>query len=105
MLGAREMRDVRDRIVYEDNHFICINKRVGELVQGDATGDRSLVSVLQEYIAQRDGKRGLAFVQPVHRIDRPVSGAVLFAKTSKGLSSACGAANLLGGDGGAASGT
>lgn len=86
MLDAGEMRDVALRILYEDNHYICLNKRVGELVQGDATGDRALVNVLQEYIGQRDSKAGLAFVQPVHRIDRPVSGAVLFAKTSKGLS-------------------
>lgn len=85
MLSPREMRDVGARILYEDNHYICINKRIGELVQGDATGDVALVNVLQEYIAQRDGKPGLAFVQPVHRIDRPVSGAVIFAKTSKGL--------------------
>lgn len=85
MLSPHEMRDVSSRILYEDNHYISVNKRIGELVQGDATGDVSLLNVLQEYIAQRDGKPGLAFVQPVHRIDRPVSGAVIFAKTSKGL--------------------
>lgn len=85
MLDAREMREVSSRILYEDNHYICLNKRIGELVQGDETGDRALVDVLREYIAQRDGKPGLAFVQAAHRIDRPVSGAVLFAKTSKGL--------------------
>lgn len=85
MLNPREMRDVDSRILYEDNHYVFINKRIGELVQGDATGDISLVELLQEYIAQRDGKPGLAFVQPVHRIDRPVSGVVMFAKTSKGL--------------------
>lgn len=76
------------RIVYEDNHYLAYNKAIGELVQGDRTGDVSLVEALTEFIRQRDAKPGNAFMQVIHRIDRPVSGVVLFAKTSKGLARA-----------------
>lgn len=75
-----------DRILYEDNHFIAINKRCGEIVQADKTGDESLLETVKGFIKQRDGKPGRVFLEVTHRIDRPVSGVVLFAKTSKGLS-------------------
>ena len=73
------------RILYEDNHYIALNKLCGELVQGDETGDEPLVDAVRSYIRIREQKPGEAFVQVAHRIDRPVSGVVLFAKTSKGL--------------------
>lgn len=73
-------------ILYEDNHLIAINKRVGEIVQGDKTGDEPLSNVIARYIAVRDKKPGEAFIGVPHRLDRPVSGVSLFAKTSKGLS-------------------
>ena len=73
------------RILYEDNHLLAVNKLVGELVQGDRTGDACLLEALKAFIAQRDKKPGNVFLNPIHRIDRPVSGVVLFAKTSKGL--------------------
>jgi 23S rRNA pseudouridine1911/1915/1917 synthase len=73
-------------ILYEDNHLIVVNKRCGEIVQGDKTGDTTLVDRVKEFIALRDNKPGNVFLGVVHRIDRPTSGAVIFAKTSKGLS-------------------
>jgi 23S rRNA pseudouridine1911/1915/1917 synthase len=72
-------------IIYEDNHLIVLNKRSGEIVQGDRTGDRPLSEALKEFIKVRDNKAGNVFVGVIHRIDRPVSGAVLFAKTGKAL--------------------
>lgn len=75
-----------DRIVYEDNHLLIINKQAGEIVQGDKTGDEPLVDTLKEYIKRRDHKPGNVFLGLVHRLDRPVAGLLVFAKTSKALS-------------------
>lgn len=72
-------------ILYEDNHIIIVNKRAGEIVQGDKTGDEPLVETLKRFIKERDGKPGNVFMGVAHRLDRPVSGAVIFAKTSKAL--------------------
>ena len=72
-------------ILYEDNHLLVVNKRAGDLVQSDAEGEVGLEDWIKEYIRVRDRKPGAAFLGVVHRIDRPVSGAVLFAKTSKAL--------------------
>lgn len=74
------------QIVYEDNHIIVINKRVGDIVQGDQTGDKPLSEVVKEYIKEKYNKPGAVFLGVVHRLDRPTSGVVLFAKTSKALS-------------------
>lgn len=73
-------------VVYEDNHIIIVNKRSGEIVQGDKTGDRALVDMVKEYIKAKYHKPGNVFLGVVHRLDRPVSGLVIFAKTSKALS-------------------
>mgnify|MGYP001129350166 CR=1 FL=1 len=73
-------------ILYEDNHIIIVNKASGEIVQGDKTGDEPLVETLKKYIKERDNKPGQVFMGVVHRLDRPVSGVVIFAKTSKALS-------------------
>ncbi|MBR1799157.1 MAG: RluA family pseudouridine synthase [Bacteroidales bacterium] len=75
-----------EQILYEDNHLIAINKRVGQIVQADKTGDVPLIDELKAFIKQRDGKPGNVFCGLIHRLDRPVSGVVLFAKTSKALS-------------------
>jgi 23S rRNA pseudouridine1911/1915/1917 synthase len=72
-------------IVYEDNHLLVINKAAGVLVQGDATGDKPLVEIGKDYIKEKYGKPGAVFLGVVHRIDRPVSGVVVFARTSKAL--------------------
>ncbi|MFA6334746.1 MAG: RluA family pseudouridine synthase [Bacteroidales bacterium] len=72
-------------ILYEDNHLIVVNKRSGEIVQGDKTGDEPLSDKISRYIAQRDNKPGAAFIGVSHRLDRPVSGIAVFAKTSKAL--------------------
>lgn len=77
---------LQDRILYEDNHLIVVNKRAGEIVQGDQTGDTPLLEHVREYIRVKYQKPGNVFCGLVHRIDRPVSGAVIFAKTSKALS-------------------
>lgn len=74
------------RILYEDNHLIIVNKQAGDIVQGDKTGDVPLSDLIKEYIKKRDQKPGNVFLGVVHRLDRPVSGVVLFAKTSKALS-------------------
>ena len=73
------------QILYEDNHLIIVNKRVGEIVQGDKTGDEPLSKTIANFIAERDSKPGDAFLGVPHRLDRPVSGITLFAKTSKAL--------------------
>lgn len=73
-------------ILYEDNHIIIVNKASGEIVQGDKTGDIPLVETLKCFIKERDNKPGNVFMGVVHRLDRPVSGVVVFAKTSKALS-------------------
>lgn len=72
-------------IIYEDNHLLVVNKRSGELVQPDPSGESALEDQIKAFIKQRDNKPGDVFLGVVHRIDRPVSGAVLFAKTSKAL--------------------
>jgi 23S rRNA pseudouridine1911/1915/1917 synthase len=73
-------------ILYEDNHIIAINKKSSQIVQGDKTGDEPLVELLKNYIKQRDNKPGNVFMGVVHRLDRPVGGVIIFAKTSKSLS-------------------
>lgn len=73
-------------ILFEDNHLIAVNKVAGQLVQGDRTGDVSLDIHLKQYIRKKYNKPGDVFLGVVHRIDRPVSGVVLFARTSKALS-------------------
>jgi len=72
-------------ILYEDNHLIAINKRAGVLVQGDSTGDVPLSELVKEYIKEKYHKPGAVFLGVVHRLDRPVSGVVVFARTSKSL--------------------
>lgn len=73
-------------ILYEDNHLLLVNKRVSQIVQGDKTGDVSLDQLLKGFIKERDKKPGDVFLGIPHRLDRPVSGVVVFAKTSKALS-------------------
>ncbi len=72
-------------ILYEDNHLMVVNKRAGDLVQPDPSGAPALENEIKEFLRVRDGKPGDAFLGVVHRVDRPVSGTVLFAKTSKAL--------------------
>ena len=73
------------KVLYEDNHIIVINKASGEIVQGDKTGDASLCDILKQYLKEKYNKPGNVFVGLPHRLDRPVSGVVVFAKTSKAL--------------------
>ena len=73
-------------VLYEDNHLLVVNKRAGDLVQGDHTGDTPLVEICKQYIAEKYNKPGKVFLGVVHRLDRPTSGVVLFARTSKALS-------------------
>ncbi|MDR2883167.1 MAG: RNA pseudouridine synthase [Alistipes sp.] len=75
---------VRD-ILYEDNHLMVVNKHAGDLVQADSAGETGLEDAIKQFIRRRDSKPGNVFLGVVHRIDRPVSGAVVFAKTSKAL--------------------
>ena len=73
-------------VLYEDNHLIIVNKAAGEIVQGDKTGDEPLSEAVKKYIKEKYAKPGNVFLGVVHRLDRPVSGLVVFAKTSKALS-------------------
>jgi len=73
------------QVLYEDNHIIVVNKRVGDIVQGDKTGDKPLSDVVKEYLKDKYGKPGDVFLGVVHRLDRPTTGIVLFARTSKAL--------------------
>lgn len=72
-------------VIYEDNHIIVVNKKAGEIVQGDKTGDTPLSEMVKEYLKEKYNKPGNVFCGVTHRIDRPVSGLVVFAKTSKAL--------------------
>ena len=72
-------------VVYEDNHIIIVNKTASEIVQGDKTGDTPLSETVKEYLKEKYQKPGNVFIGVTHRLDRPVSGLVLFAKTSKAL--------------------
>lgn len=85
-LSEPEFSDLQSRILYEDNHLLVFNKHAGEIVQGDKTGDESLAETLKAFVARRDNKPGKVFMGIPHRLDRPVSGIVVFAKTSKSLS-------------------
>lgn len=72
-------------VIYEDNHLIIVNKAAGEIVQGDKTGDRTLADEVKAYIKEKYAKPGEVFLGTVHRLDRPVSGLVIYARTSKAL--------------------
>lgn len=74
------------QILFEDNHIIAVNKRVGDIVQGDKTGDKPLADIVKEYIKDKYQKPGDVFLGVVHRLDRPTTGIVIFARTSKSLS-------------------
>lgn len=75
----------KSAVLYEDNHIIAVNKRNGELVQGDKTGDETLADKVKAYIKEKYNKAGDVFLGIPHRIDRPVSGIVIYARTSKAL--------------------
>jgi len=81
----RSMIPVSERILYEDNHLIIIHKLAGEIVQADKTGDEPLSEKVRAFLKEKYQKPGNVFVGIIHRIDRPVSGIVIYAKTSKGL--------------------
>jgi 23S rRNA pseudouridine1911/1915/1917 synthase len=86
MNQATSQKIKEEQIVYEDNHIIVINKYPSEIVQGDKTGDMPLSEKVKNFIRERDHKPGNVFCGVIHRLDRPVSGLVIFAKTSKALS-------------------
>lgn len=73
------------QVLHEDNHIIIVNKRVGDIVQGDKTGDKPLSEVVKAYLKEKHNKPGNVYLGVVHRLDRPTSGIVLFSKTSKAL--------------------
>lgn len=84
-MSEDEFREISSRILYEDNHILIINKLPGEITQGDKTGDEPLPEKMKAFIAIRDNKPGQVFMGVPHRLDRPVSGVTVLAKTSKAL--------------------
>lgn len=86
LFNPREVTHVPLRVLHEDNHCLAVEKPAGMLTMGDQTGDRSLVDAVRDYLRTKYQKPGNVFVGVVHRLDRPVSGVVLFARTSKGAS-------------------
>lgn len=78
--------NIANRVLYEDNHLLIINKKPSEIVQGDKTGDVPLSETVKEYLRVKYNKPGNVYIGVVHRVDRPVSGCVIFAKTDKALS-------------------
>ena len=84
-LNTEEYADLASRILYEDNHLLIVNKKSGEITQGDRTGDECLAESYKAFIAQRDRKPGKVYMGIPHRLDRPVSGICILAKTSKAL--------------------
>src|SRR6056300_1749113 len=85
-MSATKRAFPESRVLYEDNHLLVVNKLPGELVQGDKTGDKSLLDVHKQYLKEKHNKPGNVFLGLPHRLDRPTSGLVVFAKTSKALS-------------------
>ena len=79
------MPSLASQVLYEDNHLLIVNKLAGQLVQGDATGDTPLVELMKGYIGEKYNKPGAVYLGVVHRLDRPTSGVVVFARTSKAL--------------------
>lgn len=80
------MNSIQNRILYEDNHLIAVNKAPGELSQGDQSGDETLVNLIKTYLKEKYKKPGNVFLGVVHRLDRPTGGVILYAKTDKALS-------------------
>ncbi len=80
------MKLTEAQVLFEDNHLIVINKLAGQIVQGDKTGDVTMPDIIKEYLKEKYDKPGNVFCGVVHRLDRPTSGAVIFARTSKALS-------------------
>ena len=76
---------ISTRILYEDNHLIAVNKKPSEIVQGDRTGDTTMPDTIKTYLKEKYNKPGNVFCGVIHRLDRPTSGVILFARTSKGL--------------------
>jgi 23S rRNA pseudouridine1911/1915/1917 synthase len=83
--GSSLGRGLEDNVLFEDNHIIIINKQPSQIVQGDKTGDKPLSDIVKNYLKVKYHKAGDVFLGVVHRLDRPVSGAVIFARTSKSL--------------------
>jgi 23S rRNA pseudouridine1911/1915/1917 synthase len=80
-----KMNNTKLEILFEDNHLIAINKKSGDIIQGDKTGDKPLSEIVKLYIKKKYNKPGNVYLGTIHRIDRPTSGIILFAKTSKAL--------------------
>ncbi|RFN57914.1 RluA family pseudouridine synthase [Marixanthomonas ophiurae] len=87
-MSSKKIISTKDnlQVLFEDNHLLIVNKRAGDIVQGDKTGDKPLSEVVKEYIGEKYNKPGAVYLGVVHRLDRPTSGVVVFARTSKALS-------------------
>mgnify|MGYP002639534189 CR=1 FL=1 len=87
IISNKEMASTKDnlQVLFEDNHIVIVNKQAGDITQGDKTGDTPLSEIVKEYIKEKYNKPGKVFLGVVHRLDRPTSGIIIFARTSKAL--------------------
>ena len=86
LISLIKMSNIRLQVLFEDNHLIAINKQSGDIIQGDKTGDEPLSEKVKKFLKKKYNKPGNVFLGTIHRIDRPTSGIIIFAKTSKSLS-------------------
>ena len=86
LISQIKMNNTKIEVLFEDNHLIIINKKSGDIIQGDKTGDKPLSEIVKIYIKKKYNKPGNVYLGTIHRIDRPTSGIIIFAKTSKALS-------------------
>ena len=86
LISQIKMNNTKLEVLFEDNHLIVINKKSGDIIQGDKTGDKPLSEIVKIYIKKKYNKPGNVYLGTIHRIDRPTTGVIIFAKTSKALS-------------------
>ncbi len=86
LISLIKMSNIKLQVLFEDNHLIAINKQSGDIIQGDKTGDEPLSEKVKKFLKKKYNKPGNVFLGTIHRIDRPTSGIIIFAKTSKSLS-------------------
>ena len=86
LISLTKMNNTKLHVLYEDNHLIAVNKKSGDITQGDKTGDIPLSEIVKDFLKKKYDKPGNVYLGTIHRIDRPTTGVIIYAKTSKALS-------------------